>query len=332
MLPQLSTDLLLDPRLIVAVALIAVIGDALLPVLPSGTLVLAAAVWAAPSWAAVLVFGSAVALASMLGDVVVLRLARRLHRRHPGLEAAALRLRGALADRLGRTTVAARFVPGGRLLVGLAVSASTASQRRYLCWSALAGAVWSGYLLAIATLGSLWFDSGWLGLAVSTAATVTIGTCLARALRNREDPATGAVGGGREPVLESTQEPVLESVRSAREPVRESARGELRARTAPQVRPGPRAADLRGPWVRSGPPSPQGRDPRPRDARRPVERRPRARRPARRRPRRAGVRTARGAAPAREPPARTASALPDPATGRLSGAGRTPGSSRPASL
>lgn len=188
MLPALSTDLFLDSPLIIVIALIAVFGDALLPFLPSGTLVLAASLWVTTHEAGPLWLTAAVAAASVLGDLLVVRLAQGRLRRRPSPAAAARRLEGALREQLGRTTVAARFVPGGRTVLAVAVGASDTSgvsgvsQLRYLGWSAAGGVLWAAYLTGLGHLNSLWFDTAWLGFAVSVLASLVIGACLARAL------------------------------------------------------------------------------------------------------------------------------------------------------
>lgn len=181
MLSDLTAALISSP-LILAVALIAVFLDALVPVMPSGTLVLAASLWATTQEVSAVALAGPVAVASVLGDLLVVRLAQGRTLKRPGVAAAAGRLEQALADRLGRTTVAARFVPGGRTVLAVAVGTTTVSRRHYLAWSAAGGLLWAGYLTGLGSLNTLWFDTAWLGFAVSVAATLVIGTCLARAL------------------------------------------------------------------------------------------------------------------------------------------------------
>jgi membrane protein DedA with SNARE-associated domain len=192
MSPALNMDLLLDSPLVIVIALVAVLGDALLPLLPSGTLVLAASLWATTHEAGSLWLAAAVAAASVLGDVLVVRLAQGRLRERPSMAAAARRVEGVLAGQLGRTTVAARFVPGGRTVLAVAVGTAGVSQRRYLGWSAAGGILWAGYLTGLGRLNSLWFDAAWLGFAVSVLASLVIGSCLARALSARALPATPA--------------------------------------------------------------------------------------------------------------------------------------------
>ncbi|MFE9700328.1 DedA family protein [Streptomyces sp. NPDC006270] len=187
---------LLQPELIVAIALIAVMGDALVPVLPSGSLVLAAASFSLGHGPAPLALVLAVAASSFLGDLALVTVARsRSGRigarmaRHAGAAAAAQRMRDALTRRLGRATLAARFVPGGRTMLGLVLDGAPRQRRAYLRWSALGGLVWAGYLVGLGCLNGYWFDTRWVGFAVSASAGVAISATLARAVRR-----SGALG------------------------------------------------------------------------------------------------------------------------------------------
>ncbi|WP_328859661.1 DedA family protein [Streptomyces sp. NBC_00306] len=188
MLSDLTHELIGSP-LILAVALLAVFLDALVPVMPSGTLVLAASLWATTQEVGLLAVAVPVAAASVLGDLLVVTLARSRPLRRPALTSAAARMGKALTGRLGRTTVAARFVPGGRTVLAVAVGTTGVSRRRHLFWSVVGGVLWAGYLTGLGRLNSLWFDASWLGFAVSVAATVVMGACLARALSVGKHPA-----------------------------------------------------------------------------------------------------------------------------------------------
>ncbi|WP_329487788.1 hypothetical protein OG618_14275 [Kitasatospora sp. NBC_01246] len=179
---------------ICALALCAVLGDAFLPFIPSGTLVILAVLKTAQIDGAPVVLGFGVAIASFLGDLLLLRLARRgapsLQRRlehRPQLAASVARVQQALD---GRTTgaaaamvVVARFVPAGRTVLDLAIGHSPAEPYRFLRWSALAALVWAAYIVTLGWLNSHWFDTAWLSLAVSCAAATVISTAIARIVR-----------------------------------------------------------------------------------------------------------------------------------------------------
>ncbi|MCF2127123.1 hypothetical protein L1I79_11855 [Strepomyces sp. STD 3.1] len=183
-----------DPWLVTGLALVAVACDALLPFLPSGSLVIAAALLSLDHGGAPVALAVAVAAASFLGDLAVVALARggsartdALFARHAGLASSAGRMRRHLARRLPSVTVAGRFVPAGRTVLGLTLGAQPEQRARYLRWSALAGLVWACYLVGLGVVNGMWFEARWIGFAVSTAAAVTLSTCLTRSLRRRDD-------------------------------------------------------------------------------------------------------------------------------------------------
>lgn len=185
---------LLGSSWICAVALCAVLGDAFLPFLPSGTLVILAVLKTSRIDGAPLMLALAVAVASFLGDLLLLGLARRgapsVHRRlehRPQLAASVERVQRALDNRTTGATAAivviARFVPAGRTVLDLAMGHSPAHPRRYLRWSALAALIWASYIVTLGWLNSHWFDTAWLSLAVSCAAATAISSAIARAVR-----------------------------------------------------------------------------------------------------------------------------------------------------
>ncbi|MEJ1201619.1 MULTISPECIES: hypothetical protein [unclassified Streptomyces] len=192
-----------EPWLVTVLALVAVAGDALLPFLPSGSLVIAAALLSLDHGGAPVALAVAVAAASFLGDLFVVALARggssRTHAllaRHAGLASFAGRMRCHLARRLPSVTVAGRFVPAGRTVLGLTLGARPGQRARYLGWSAFGGLVWACYLVGLGVVNGMWFETRWIGFAMSTAVAVTLSTCLARSLRQR-------AGAERSPAMSS---------------------------------------------------------------------------------------------------------------------------------
>ncbi|MFF7636639.1 DedA family protein [Kitasatospora sp. NPDC008050] len=175
-------------------AVLAVLGDAFLPFLPSGTLVILAVLKTDRIAGAPLILAGAVAVSSFLGDVLLLALARRgapfLRRRlakRPKLAGNVRRVQHALDGRTNRTAAAvvivARFVPGGRTVLDLAIGHSPAPSHRFLRWSALAALVWAGYIVTLGWLNSHWFNTTWLSMAVSCAAATAISASVARLVR-----------------------------------------------------------------------------------------------------------------------------------------------------
>ncbi|MEV6972364.1 hypothetical protein [Kitasatospora sp. NPDC093806] len=180
---------------ICALALCAVLGDAFLPFIPSGTLVILAVLKTAQIEGAPFMLALGVAMASFLGDLLLLRLARRgapmLRRRlehRPKLAASVERVQQALDGRTTRAAAAmvvvARFVPAGRTVLDLAIGHSPAAHPyRFLRWSALAAMIWAAYIVTLGWLNSHWFDTAWLSLAVSCTAATVVSTAIARIVR-----------------------------------------------------------------------------------------------------------------------------------------------------
>ncbi|MFB8237844.1 DedA family protein [Kitasatospora purpeofusca] len=179
---------------ICALALCAVLGDAFLPFIPSGTLVILAVLKTAQIDGAPVLLGLGVATASFLGDLLLLQLARRgapmVNRRlehRPKLAASVTRVQQALDERTTRAAavmvVVARFVPAGRTVLDLAIGHSPAHPHRFLRWSALAAMIWAAYIVTLGWLNSHWFDTAWLSLAVSCTAATAVSTAIARIVR-----------------------------------------------------------------------------------------------------------------------------------------------------
>lgn len=168
---------------IYALVALSVLLDVFLPVLPSGVLVIAAATAAAAGSAAgqvpgtfpdILVLTCCAAGASVLGDLVAYRLARRggarLDRaiaRSRRLTTAQERLGDALARGGGALVVLARFAPAGRSVVSLVAGAAQRRARDFLPWSALAGLTWATYSVALGWFGAHWLGTTWLATGVS---------------------------------------------------------------------------------------------------------------------------------------------------------------------
>ncbi|MCG6496248.1 DedA family protein [Kitasatospora sp. A2-31] len=179
---------------ICALALCAVLGDAFLPFIPSGTLVILAVLKTSQTSGAPVLLGLGVALASFLGDLLLLRLARRgapsVQRRlehRPKLAASVARVQQALNERTtgaaAAMVVVARFVPAGRTVLDLAIGHSPGHPHRFLRWSAVAALVWAAYIVTLGWLNSHWFDTAWLSLAVSCTAATAVSTAIARIVR-----------------------------------------------------------------------------------------------------------------------------------------------------
>ncbi|MFG2962097.1 MULTISPECIES: DedA family protein [unclassified Streptomyces] len=188
---------------IYAMVALSVLLDVFLPVLPSGVLVITAATAAAAGTGAsagkvphvvpdILALTFCAATASVLGDLVAYRLARRggarLDRaiaRSRRLSKAQERLGDALARGGGALVVLARFAPAGRSLVSLGAGATHRSVRDFLPWSALAGLTWAVYSVALGYLGAQWLGATWVATAVSVAALFAAGAGAGYLMRRR---------------------------------------------------------------------------------------------------------------------------------------------------
>ncbi|WP_367041496.1 VTT domain-containing protein [Streptomyces sp. Je 1-332] len=203
---------------IYAVVALSVLFDIVLPVLPSGVLVITAATAAAAAGTAstatagagsvphavpdILILLLCAATASVLGDLAVYRLAwrggERLDRaiaRSRRLTTAQERLGTALSRGGGALVVLARFAPAGRSIVSLAAGAAHRKVREFLPWSALAGVAWAGYSVALGYFGGQWLGATWLATGVSLLALFAAGAGAAFLVR-RPRSATAAAGAG----------------------------------------------------------------------------------------------------------------------------------------
>ncbi len=117
-----------------------------------------------------------------------------------------------LAKRAASLILVARFIPIGRVAVNLTAGATGYSQRRFVALTALSGAVWAGYSVAIGAVAGTWFQHNHLlGVAVAIAIAVVLGFVVDRviALVRGSTPLEAAI---EEPVHAS--EPACESSRS----------------------------------------------------------------------------------------------------------------------
>lgn len=198
-----------SPWVYVVIAL-SVLLDVFVPLLPSGVLVVAAATAVASTTAAdaaqltgqarraaesphlpeIVALVLCAATASVLGDLVAYRLARRdggrLDRaisRSRLLSSAQEKLGRALAGGGGALVVLARFAPAGRSLVSLTAGAAHRRAKEFIPWSALAGLTWAAYSVGLGYFGGRWLGATWFGTAVSVLALFAAGTLAAYVLR-----------------------------------------------------------------------------------------------------------------------------------------------------
>jgi membrane protein DedA with SNARE-associated domain len=165
--PSTASQAVGYPTLFVLVALGAVV-----PVIPTGALVSAAAVvaWHTDPTSGLPLVLLVAAAAALAGDTALYWLARRgvgrwlqrLRARvdNPRIDATQRRL----GERATAVLVVSRLIPAGRIPVMLACLASGWSVRRFIRADVLAALAWAGGYLAIGALGGSLFAEPWQGL------------------------------------------------------------------------------------------------------------------------------------------------------------------------
>ncbi|GAA4914050.1 membrane protein DedA with SNARE-associated domain [Stackebrandtia albiflava] len=180
-------SLVTSPWLYLVLVLL-ILSDVYVPVLPSGTTLVLATVYAVTSGETVVPLLVTAAAASTLGDLLAFRLARsgatrvdRLLARSGRLSGADHRLRAMLRRSGARTVLVARFVPAGRCLV-----VNTGGREPgirfgdFARWSATAAVCWAAYTVGIGFLNAVVFHTGWLAGAVSVVCLLALGAWFAR--------------------------------------------------------------------------------------------------------------------------------------------------------
>ncbi|MFI2259072.1 DedA family protein [Streptomyces tubercidicus] len=193
---------------------LSIVLDVFVPILPSGILVIAAATTAAGTGTAADAVGGVevtatvhsgahvaemlslmlcAATASVLGDMVAYRLARRggdrfdrAIGRSRRLTTAQQRLGTALTRGGGGIVVLARFAPAGRSVVSLGAGVAHRTVREFLPWSALAGLAWAVYSVSLGYFGGHWLGTSWMSTALSVVALFAAGSAAAFLMRRPE--------------------------------------------------------------------------------------------------------------------------------------------------
>jgi membrane protein DedA with SNARE-associated domain len=189
-------SLQVDSLLSYAVAIVFPALDAVLPVLPSETIIITLGVVTAgsadPRIALLVAFAAA---GAFLGDNLCYVLGRRfapwIERRFFQSEKGAKQRAWAerSLERYGiPLIVACRFIPGGRTAVMLCCGIVRYDRRRFIIATAIAGAIWASYAFFIGRLGGKAFeDKPWAGLLLAFGGTLAISGLieLARRIRAR---------------------------------------------------------------------------------------------------------------------------------------------------
>jgi len=199
------TSLQVDSLISYLIAIVVPALDAIFPVLPSETAVIALGVATAGSTdPRIALLVACAAAGAFLGDNLCYLLGRRFG---PGMERRFFAgLRGARRrrwaehslDRFGMPLIiVCRFIPGGRTAVTLSCGLVGYSRRRFVAATAVAAAIWALYAFFLGRLGGKAFeDRPWAGFLVAFGITLVV-TGLAELIRRIVRPAWRAGTPGR---------------------------------------------------------------------------------------------------------------------------------------
>jgi membrane-associated protein len=173
--------------------------DAMVPIVPSETVVITAGVVAAAGHLSLPLIVVTAAAGAFVGDNLAYLIGRRfgtavVHRFFGG-DKARSRLEWAqrqLRERGGQLIVVGRFVPGGRTAVTLSAGLVAFSWRRFAAFDAAASLVWAAYAALLGFFGGRAFeDAAWKGLLLALALGFALGGLVeaVRWLRRRRQPA-----------------------------------------------------------------------------------------------------------------------------------------------
>lgn len=165
--------------------------DALVPPVPSESVVITLAAFGAAHGSPHLVaLGAVAAVGAFVGDNLTFAVARRSGLRRlrdsqrPKVRRAFRRAETELDRRGGLAIVVARYIPVGRVAVNVTAGAGTFSQRRFVLLTGLAAMSWAVYSVAIGALAGHWVESNpILGAAGGIAMACGLGLIVDRTLQ-----------------------------------------------------------------------------------------------------------------------------------------------------
>jgi membrane-associated protein len=185
-----------------AIAVVIPALDAIFPVLPSETVIIALGVATAGSTdPRIALLVACAAAGAFLGDNLCYILGRRfrssVERRFFSTEKGARRRAWAehSLQRFGmQLIIVCRFIPGGRTAVTLSCGLIGYPRQRFVTATAIAGTIWAVYSFFIGRLGGKAFeDNLWAGFLIAFAATITVSGLIeaVRRIRSRWHCAAG---------------------------------------------------------------------------------------------------------------------------------------------
>jgi membrane-associated protein len=200
------TDLVSGSPLTYLVVALLVAGDALIPVFPGESSVVAAAVLAADGELMVWLVLLAAFAGAFVGDLVMYGIGRsagtRIVRRYLSEGKRAKRVDWArdLLQRRGLSLIAAaQFIPGGRNVIMLSAGSLRYPLRRFLVAEAIGAAVWAAFQTALGYVGGRTFDSTLTSLIVSLAIAFGVVALIEVVDRVRQRRRRAAAAGGATP-------------------------------------------------------------------------------------------------------------------------------------
>jgi membrane protein DedA with SNARE-associated domain len=188
------TSLQVDSAISYAIAVILPALDAIIPILPSETVVIALGVATAGSTdPRIALLVACAATGAFLGDNLSYLIGRRfgpLAERRFFSSSKGARQRAWAERSLQRfgmqAIVVCRFIPGGRTAVTLTCGLVGYSRRRFVIATAVAAVIWALYAFFVGRLGGKAFeDKPWLGFLVAFGGTVLVSALIEAARRTR---------------------------------------------------------------------------------------------------------------------------------------------------
>jgi membrane-associated protein len=188
------TSLQVDSPISYLIAIVIPALDAVFPVLPSETAVIALGVaTAGSSDPRIALLVACAAAGAFLGDNLCYLLGRRfgpqVERRFFASEKGARRRQWAerSLERYGtQLIIVCRFIPGGRTAVTLSCGLVGYSRRRFVAATAVAAVIWALYAFFIGRLGGRAFeDKPWLGFLIAFGVTIVVSGLIEGARRIR---------------------------------------------------------------------------------------------------------------------------------------------------
>lgn len=188
------TELLTSEWVYLVLFLFAVL-DGFFPPIPSETAVIAlATTWVAGDGPNLVLVALVAATGAFAGDqiayVVGRRVAGRASRRRAGDDGTTgSRARTILLARGGPALLAARFVPGGRVVVTTTAGALGFPRRPFMAWTAAGALAWAVYYALIGSVAGAWLRGNTLvAVVVGVAGGSLLGWLVDRASRRRPSP------------------------------------------------------------------------------------------------------------------------------------------------